>query len=756
MEFILKSSLLIGIFYSFYKLFLQKETFFNSIRVYFIICLLLTVVFPLVIIPIYIDADFETVNLIPHISENSIIADSLIFSENSESLNNQEQLIINENPFNWILFFKTIYIFGVLVFSIKFLIEIFSLYKLVKKSNQSKKGKITFVETLKNISPFSVFNYIVYNRNLFKKSDLLQIIEHEKVHVNHKHTYDMLLIHLLVIVQWFNPFAWLYKKDVEQNLEFLADKFAQENHKDLKEYQYLLLKTSINTNPFALSTNFYNSLIKKRIIMLQKSPSKKLNQLKYLMILPLIAIFLFAFNTKEYVKSTPTLEVVLQNIPYSGIEIEKKEKQFINPIRIDKIKKVSSGYGERMNPFTQKKQLHKGVDLVAETNTKVYSTKDGEVIKAAYNSKKGNYIQIKHKDDFQTNYHHLKLISINIGDNVTAGDIIGTVGSTGKSTGSHLHYEVLKNGKNVNPINFIIANKKLVNNKIYKNHNNSLFKDNIIEITINKNTTAKKLTSIKSELEKEGVSISFKKVKRNKQNEIISIKINASNKNSKVNYENSNENGINDITIKFEDNSISIGDNDKLVMHFKRNGKHSLFFSSNSDDIHKKHKKHKLFKKHKKHKKHRIIEIDKNDGNTSIFILKGDDDENATYIINGKKMTKKEFEKMDKKNIKTIEIESEHNFGESNNFIFITKEDEDVEENEDGSKIIKKIKIHKQNDGDSNSYFYLFDDDEDDENTITTYIVNGKEMTKDEFEKFDKSKIKSLNINKESTIEKHD
>ena len=100
-----------------------------------------------------------------------------------------------------------------------------------------------------------------------------QIIAHEKVHANQYHSIDILLTQLACVVLWFNPFIWLYNKDLKQNLEFSADHDTVNNAVCKKAYQYTLLKTSVPTYQLALSNNFYNSLIKKRIVMLQKSKS---------------------------------------------------------------------------------------------------------------------------------------------------------------------------------------------------------------------------------------------------------------------------------------------------------------------------------------------------------------------------------------------------------------------------------------------------------------------------------------------------
>ncbi|RZA28793.1 MAG: M23 family metallopeptidase, partial [Proteobacteria bacterium] len=103
--------------------------------------------------------------------------------------------------------------------------------------------------------------------------------------------------------------------------------------------------------------------------------------------------------------------------------------------------RMSSGYGMRNHPVLGRRANHKGVDLAAPTGTPVYATADGMVAKAEWFSSYGNYIQIEHGGEMQTRYAHLSAYSVQAGSRVQKGDLIGYVGSTGRSTGPHLHYE---------------------------------------------------------------------------------------------------------------------------------------------------------------------------------------------------------------------------------------------------------------------------------------------------------------------------
>lgn len=113
---------------------------------------------------------------------------------------------------------------------------------------------------------------------------------------------------------------------------------------------------------------------------------------------------------------------------------------------------LTSDYGMRTHPVLGGRRSHKGIDIAAPTGTPIYATADGLVSKAEPFSSYGNYVAIEHGASVQTRYAHMSRIAVAAGARVKKGDIIGYVGSTGRSTGPHLHYEVRVNGESVNPM----------------------------------------------------------------------------------------------------------------------------------------------------------------------------------------------------------------------------------------------------------------------------------------------------------------
>ncbi|RUA11878.1 MAG: M56 family peptidase, partial [Flavobacteriia bacterium] len=329
MEYFIKSSAILIIFYVSYKLLLQKETFFQSIRFYLLTGIFASLILPLIIIPEYVT--IEAVNLPIGITPIKAIPST------------------PEPTLTWQQVLTIIYLTGMAFFFIRFLFRLVSVIHFISSHKKNRSGKFYLIKTQKNISPFSFFNFIVFNDANYSENELEQILNHEKVHVKQFHSFDILLSQIITIIFWFNPFSWLYSKEIRKNLEFIADEDAQNFVKEKKNYQYLLLKTSSPEIKLVLTSNFYNSLIKKRIDMLQKERSKKFMQLKFTLILPILIAFIFTFNTKIIAqkKEGYTIEIFTDRVDiYEFITKDTKD---------DELKKIKKEFEENGTQFKYKR-----------------------------------------------------------------------------------------------------------------------------------------------------------------------------------------------------------------------------------------------------------------------------------------------------------------------------------------------------------------------------------------------------------------
>ena len=159
-------------------------------------------------------------------------------------------------------------------------------------------------------------------------------------------------------------------------------------------------------------------------------------------------------------------ELVIQSKSLDEILKLAKEKNnllaaipAIQPVRNENLKQIASGFGYRNDPFTKARKFHEGMDFAAKTGTPIFATGNG-VVERADNTASGygNHIVVRHGFGYETLYGHLSKYNCRAGQRVKRGDIIGYVGSTGRSEGPHLHYEVHKNNEVVNPLNFYYGN----------------------------------------------------------------------------------------------------------------------------------------------------------------------------------------------------------------------------------------------------------------------------------------------------------
>ena len=279
--YIAKSSGLVVLFYCAYYFLLRKETFFNSNRWFLLAGLITSIALPLFIYTkiIWIDP-------------------APITNFNLPQLNSFQTTEKESFEINWNYAFLIIYSIGFTSFLIKLAMDFYSLHIILRGKKVQQQADYKFIDVNENISPFSYFQNIVYNSSMYTESELKNILEHEKVHSDQNHTIDVLISRFFCVVFWFNPIIWFYKKAIVQNLEFIADKEAAKKISDKRAYQYTLLKITTHENCVTITNHFYQSLIKKRIVMLNKNQSKKRNSWKFYIIIPVLTAFVLLFQVE--------------------------------------------------------------------------------------------------------------------------------------------------------------------------------------------------------------------------------------------------------------------------------------------------------------------------------------------------------------------------------------------------------------------------------------------------------------------------
>ncbi|WP_304264656.1 M56 family metallopeptidase [Phocaeicola plebeius] len=268
------------LFYALYKLVCTRDTFFRSRRFILIVSLVLPFILPFIDVREWLESGDRMI-MLTHFDYSAVLPEIVVGSEVAETGN--RVFVLSE----WIGY---LYLAGVVVLLVRLVVQAFSLYRLIVRMPEKEINGVR-VKCLNDPSgPFSFFGWIFMNPAAVKEDEISEILTHEMAHVKQHHSVDVLLAEMVSICCWMNPFAWLLKREVRLNLEFLADRKVMEAGFATKSYQYHLLGLAYN-HKYGLSNNFNFSHLKQRIIMMNKKKSNAAGHIKYaLFVLPAFAL----------------------------------------------------------------------------------------------------------------------------------------------------------------------------------------------------------------------------------------------------------------------------------------------------------------------------------------------------------------------------------------------------------------------------------------------------------------------------------
>ncbi|MFI5162275.1 MAG: M56 family metallopeptidase [Sphingobacteriales bacterium] len=343
--YILHVALLISICLLFYKIFLQRETFYHLNRVVLLICLGLSFALPLITIP-----EAWTLRTAPEqvaAQAHETVTPGLDAQIKAQILQQQQQLVqqqakqqviaktkqqpakqapVVQEPAKvqpvavapvgtpatpiWPIVFKWmfyLYWAGVAAFGLNLLLQVVVLLIRSYSNPVIKDGKFRIIEVTGDKAPCSFGNNIFINPEKYDWDTYNQILMHEKVHIQQGHSLDILLAELVLVFQWFNPFAWLYRGELENNLEFLTDEAVLGHNPVEKEsYQMSLLKVSVPHLALSVTTNYNQSLLKKRIVMMNAKKSNIHTMWKYFILVPIMGALACGLNQVAFSQSAQT------------------------------------------------------------------------------------------------------------------------------------------------------------------------------------------------------------------------------------------------------------------------------------------------------------------------------------------------------------------------------------------------------------------------------------------------------------------
>jgi len=294
-QYLIETSVCLIAFYLLYVLLLKKETFFQLNRFYLLGSALSSVIIPFVDFNLAYttDAIAMTDYMLPIITKAQTSHMSLV-----ESVESPSPLIISVGDI-----IRLIYGLGVLIMTLKFLDAIFKVISMIGRGSKEKMGENTLVSHTSGVPSSSFFSYIFWNKNDDKKSSDVHttIINHELVHVRQWHSLDVICMEILVILKWFNPLIYLFRKSLRLTHEYIADRYMAEQT-DKLTYAHILINQNQGDSKLPLSNTFYSD-IKERLQMMSQNSSSYWRLTKGLMIVPVFVglLSLFSFNFTDHI-----------------------------------------------------------------------------------------------------------------------------------------------------------------------------------------------------------------------------------------------------------------------------------------------------------------------------------------------------------------------------------------------------------------------------------------------------------------------
>lgn len=345
-----------GILYAYYYFFLRNEKFHQYNRFYLLFAMSISLFLPLLKIPV----------IVKDTTANPVYA----FVSTGETV----AVTATANDFDYAQALYIVYGCIVLWMALKLLRAILQTAWIKKTSITESFEEIQFIRTVHPDAPFSFFKWLFWNERIeLESTEGIYMFKHEMYHIRCKHSLDLLFMEIIISICWFNPFFYLYRKEVKTIQEFLADQHAAGNSNNAS-YAELLLMHAIGSRHQQLINPFFHNQLKRRITMLTSSKKPQYQWLRKLLVLPVAttAIALFAFtyekeiepgNDKKALSSAPILDNQVStitkhnhdSIPFTKkyiIEGKEVSADVFSSLDMNKIKKVSAVRNEKTNVQT--------------------------------------------------------------------------------------------------------------------------------------------------------------------------------------------------------------------------------------------------------------------------------------------------------------------------------------------------------------------------------------------------------------------
>ena len=276
-DYLLKANVILALLYAFYRLFFYRDTFFNYRRISLLAIIAVSALAPLPWTQLWIHT-WPTADAVSTFTAEVLLPEFVVTAEGASATSGVLTLAA------WL------YGAGVCLLLGRIGVQLLAIIRLNHRCPRTEVNGTTVRVLPEGEAPFSFFNRIFVCPGRHTPGELDEILTHEQTHARQAHSIDVLIGELACAFCWFNPFAWLWKREIRQNLEYLADRSVLDEGHDRRIYQYHLLGLAYHKAAATIYNNFNVLPLKKRIRMMNKQRSKSIGQLKYLLFVPVAAL----------------------------------------------------------------------------------------------------------------------------------------------------------------------------------------------------------------------------------------------------------------------------------------------------------------------------------------------------------------------------------------------------------------------------------------------------------------------------------
>ena len=327
LTYIIQVNLLLGIIYLGYIGLLKGLTFYSLNRVYFLVGGMFAFVYPFM--------DLKSL-FVQRGLDMGVIGEQISFYMTEPEV--QQQLTLGR-------LVEIVFMVGAVLLLLKFVFQLLSLLRIHLNSTSDRWRTYLFRNVLIPIVPFSFLNKIYVNKEQHLDAELKDIFKHEDIHVKGLHSLDILLFEMILVCCWYNPFVWLMRRAIRQNLEFLTDQQVLDKGIDKQTYQYSLLNVSKKGTSVGLSNQFNFKLLKRRIMMMNKKRSSKIELSKYAFLLPVFLLTGAAFTVS---KAEGSIEKVVEKANETAVVNLNRDLQVDVPMPAKMVSKISKPLVENL------------------------------------------------------------------------------------------------------------------------------------------------------------------------------------------------------------------------------------------------------------------------------------------------------------------------------------------------------------------------------------------------------------------------